>query len=284
MSEGPRSESDDLRDLAQRLLSHQHQEGQVSVELFVLRLPDVWGAVPEPPGADLLGGAVRSRRGLPTQVEAIYESEGDARSVLSRYEAALGKGGWAVFQGSGGMQGGFVPGRLGAGQSYRQGDQGPILMVAATDGGTNLTELRLRLDWDMARHLPEMRMRGRPEGAERLPPLSPPAGVPLRVGGGGGSSGSWHAQATVGTDLPVPDLETHFSRRLEQAGWTRLAGTADDVAAWSSWNLPGEGGWRGILLVLAAFKPDERFLYVRVAATDSGENGGYSTGLMSLGS
>jgi len=281
VSEGPRSESDDLRDLAQRLLSHPHPEGQVSVELFLRRLPDLWGAVPEPPGADLLGGAVRSRRGLPTQVEAIYESEGDARSVLSRYEAALGKGGWAVFQGFGGMHGGFVPGGLGAGQSYRQGVQGPILMVAAIEGGTSLTELRLRLDWDMARHLPEMRMHGRPEGAERLPPLLPPAGVPLRAGGGGGSSGSWQSQATVGTDLPVPDLETHFSRQLEQAGWMRLAGTADDVAAWSSWNLPGEGGWRGILLVLAAFRPDERFLYVRVAAADSSENGGYSTGLIS---
>jgi hypothetical protein len=83
----------------------------------------------------------------------------------------------------------------------------------------------------------------------------------------------------VETDLPVPDLEVHFSRQLETAGWTRLAGTADDVAGWSSWRLPGEGGWGGILLVLAAFKPAERFLYVRIAAGDAGD-GGYTTGIL----
>lgn len=280
MSEGPRSEIEDLGDLAQRLLSHTHPEGQVSVELFLRRLPAAWGAVPEPPGAALLGGAVRSRRGHPTQIEAIYQAEGDARSVLSRYETDLDKSGWGVFRQFGGIHGGFVPsGLAAAGQSYRQGDKGPILMVAAMEGGTNQTDLRLRLDWDMARHLPEMRMHGGPEGADRLPPLAPPAGVPLRAGGGGGGSGSWHSEATVETDLPVPDLETHFSRQLEQAGWTRLAGTADDVAGWSSWRLPGDGDWGGILLVLAAFKPNERFLYVRIAGGDAGDGGGHWTGL-----
>jgi hypothetical protein len=51
------------------------------------------------------------------------------------------------------------------------------------------------------------------------------------------------------------------------------------VAGWSSWRLPGEGGWGGILLVLAAFKPAERFLYVRIAAGDAGD-GGYTTGIL----
>ena len=56
--------------------------------------------------------------------------------------------------------------------------------------------------------------------------------------------------------------------------------TADYIAAWSSWRLPGEGGWRGILLTLGAFRPDERFLYVWVAGGSS-EEGGYSTGMFS---
>ncbi|HZC76238.1 MAG TPA: hypothetical protein VE258_00735 [Ktedonobacterales bacterium] len=61
--------------------------------------------------------------------------------------------------------------------------------------------------------------------------------------------------------------------------WSRLAGTTDDVAAWSSWHLPGQGDWGGILLILAAFKPSERFLYVRIASADAGDGGGYSTGM-----
>lgn len=273
-------DAEELKALAEKLMTHPHPEGPTSIELLLRSLPAAWANTPTPPGAELMGSALHSRRRQPTQIEAIYVAEGDSQSVVSRYEAALREGGWGVFAGFGGMHGGFVPGGLAAAhQSYRHGKEGPILMVAALEGGTAETDLRLRLDWDMARHLPEMRMHGRPEGAERLPPLSPPSGVPLRGGGGGGGSGSWHSEATVETDLPVPDLEVHFSRQLEGAGWTRLAGTADDVAAWSSWRLPGEGDWGGILLILAAFKPGERFLYVRIAAGDADDGGGHSTAM-----
>lgn len=274
-------DAEEVKALAEKLMTHPHPEGPTSIELLLRRLPTEWSAIPAPPGARLLGSALHSRRGRPAQIEAIYVAEGDAQSVVSRYEAALKAGDWAVFSGFGGMPGGFVPGGLAAAhQSYRHGNEGPILMVAALEGGTAETDLRLRLDWDMVRHLPEMRMHGRPEGAERLPPLAPPSGVPLRGGGGGGGSGSWHSEATIETDLPVPDLEVHFSRQLEKAGWTRLSGTADDVAAWSSWRLPGEGDWGGILIVLGAFKPGERFLYVRIAAGDAGDGGGYTSGML----
>src|SRR5260370_32946645 len=125
-------------------------------------------------------------------------------------------------------------------------------MVGALEGGLNLAGLPRRFDWEMVRHLPGMQRPGRAEGWERLPPLAPPAGVPLRGGGGGGGSGSWHSEATVETDLPVPDLEVHFPRQLEATGWTRLAGTADGGAAVSSWRLPGEGRWGGSVCALAA--------------------------------
>jgi hypothetical protein len=241
-------DAEELKALAEKLMTHPHPEGPTSIELLLRRLPAEWGATPGPPGAELLGSALHSRRGRPAHIEAIYTAEGDPQSALDRYDAALKESGWGLFAGYGGMHGGFVPGGLaGVHQSYRYKDEGPILMVTVLEGGTNVSDLRLRLDWDMARHLPEMRMHGRPEGAERLPPLAPPSGVPLRGGGGGGGR--------------------------------RLAGTADDVAGWSSWRLPGEGGWGGILLVLAAFKPAERFLYVRIAAGDAGD-GGYTTGIL----
>ena len=190
-----RSEAEEWKELAQKLMTHPHPEGPTSIDLFLGRMPDEWGAVPMPPGARLSGGALHSRRRQPMQIEAIFESDGDAKSVLSRYEGALTGVGWAVFE-FGGMRGGFVPGGMtGVGQTYRQGDKGPILMVAALDGGADATDVRLRLDWDMSRHLPDMHMHDRAEGAERLPALSPPLGVPLRGGGGGGSSGSWYSEA-----------------------------------------------------------------------------------------
>jgi hypothetical protein len=274
-------DADELKALAEKLMTQPHPEGPTSIELLLRSLPDEWGATPAPPNAELLGSALHSRRGRPAQIEAIFTAEGNPQSVVDRYDGALKGGGWEVFAGFGRPHGGFMPGGLAAAhQSYRYKDEGPILMVAAMEDEPVVTDLRLRLDWEMVRHLPEPPMRGRPEGWERIPPLAPPAGVPLRGGGGGGGSGSWHSEATVETDLPVPDLEVHFSRQLEAAGWARLAGTADDVAGWSSWRLPGEGEWGGILLVLAAFKANERFLYIRVAAGDAGDGGGYTSGML----
>jgi hypothetical protein len=278
------SDASAIKELAERLLTYPHPEGPTSMELFPRRLPDHWGAIPPPPGSRLVGSAIYTRRGQPSRIEAVYDADGDSQGVRDRFEAELTKSGWGVFEGFGGRPGGFMPaGLMGAGQTYRKGDEGPILMVAATDREAKATDLRLRLDWEMIRHLPEMQRHGRPEGADRIPPLQPPPGVPLRGGGGGGGSGSWHSEATVETDLPVPDLEIHFSRQLERAGWTRLAGTADDVAAWSSWQVQGDGGWRGLLLVLAAFKSGQSFLYLRIEAADPHDGGWYSSGLTAIG-
>jgi hypothetical protein len=268
-----------IKELAERLLTHPHPEGPTAFELLVGRLPDSWGAIPEIPGARLLGSAVYTRRDRPTHIEAVYDADGDSQAVLARCDSELTRSGWIEFQGFGGMHGGFVPGGLtGAGKTYRRGDEGPILMVAAMDREAKATDMRLRLDWEMIRHLPDMRRHGPPEGAERMPPLSPPAGAALHGGGGGGGSGSWHSEASVETELSIADVDSHFAKQLERAGWTRLGGTAEDVVAWSSWRVPGEGDWRGLLLVLGAFKQGEPYLYLRVEAADPDRGGWYSGG------
>ncbi len=272
-----------IRELAERLLTHPHPDGPTSFELLVGRLPDSWVAIQEVAGARLLGSAVYTRRGHPTHIEAVYDVDGDSEAVLARCDGDLTTNGWLVFQGFGGMHGGFVPsGLTGAGKTYRRGDEGPILLVAAMDREAKATDLRLRLDWEMIRHLPDMQRHGPPEGAERMPPLSPPAGAALHGGGGGGGSGSWHSEASVETSLSVGDVESHFANQLERAGWARLGGTVDDVVAWSSWQVPGEGDWRGLLLVLGAFKPGEPYLYLRIEAGESHEGGWFSSGTMAF--
>src|SRR5260370_22984799 len=129
-------DAEEVKALAEKLMTHPHPEGPTSIELLLRRLPAEWGVIPTPPGAQLLGSALYSRRGRSAQIEAIYVADGDGQAVVSSYEAALKAGGWAVFSGFGGMQGGFVPAGLAAAhQSYRQGDAGPILMVAALASG-----------------------------------------------------------------------------------------------------------------------------------------------------
>jgi len=176
-----------LRELAQRLLTHAHPEGPTSVEVLLRRLPEsVAVEIPMPPGSHLLGSVLHSRQGRPTLMEAVFDSEREPHEVVTAYEPELAQRGWNAFEGFGGMHGGFVPGGMGEGRSFRQDNKGPVLMVAASAGKAKPTDLRLRLDWEIIRHLPEMRRHGRPEGAERMPTLGPPSGIFLRGGGGGG--------------------------------------------------------------------------------------------------
>lgn len=263
-----------LKVLAERLLTHPHPEGSTSVELFVGRLPESLSAdVPLPSTVTVVGSALHSRRGRPTLLEVVTNLADDPEQVISRYEQDLATAGWQAFERFGGMTGGFVPEVIGVGRSFRRGDEGPVLMLAITTPGGGTADLRLRLDWEIVRHLPEMQRHGRPEGAERMPALRPPAGMPLRGGGGGGGGGSWHSEASVETHKAVAELLSHFDQQLEKASWKRVAGSADDVIGWSSWHLPGSGHWRGLLLVMAAFGRDERVLYLRIEADDATSGG-----------
>jgi len=281
MTDSARSGEQNLLELAERLLTHPHPEGLTSAKLIVGRLPESLAVeIPLPPAAHLLGCALHSRGGRPTLLEAIFDAAGDPEKAMPEYERELAKAGWNAFEGFGGMGGGFVPEGIGVGRSYRQGKQGPLLMVSAIAREALPAEIRLRLDWEIIRHLPEMQRHGRPEGEERMPALRPPAGMPMRGGGGGGGSGSWHSEASVETDRPVADLQSHFDQQLERAGWKRVTGWTDEVVGWSSWQLPGDGGWRGLLLVLAAFGQNERSLFLRIEAAGA-QGGGWQVRLMS---
>ena len=271
-----------VQELAQRLMRHSYPGGPTSVELFVGRLPDSIGlAIPTPPDAQLLGSVLHGRPAGPSSMEAIFEARAQAREVVAGYQLELQAYGWTVFEAFGHRPGGFTPGEMGEGNAYRLGGQGPLLMVAAINRDAAPTELRLRLDWEMIRHLPQMQRHGMPAGQERMPSLHPPAGVELQGGGGGGGDGNWSSDASVDTGMPVPQLEAHFAEQLERVGWKRIAGSADDVIGWSSWALPGDGEWRGLLLVLAAFSQKERLLSLRIQASDD-DSGGWRSGGVSL--
>jgi len=61
------------------------------------------------------------------------------------------------------------------------------------------------------------------------------------------------------------ELEAYFAKQLEGAGWGRVAGSADEFFAWSSWlvpEVPPAPEWRGVLIVLADF-PGRRSLSLR---------------------
>jgi len=253
-----------MRDLAQRLLVHGHPEG-ASVELFLGRLPDgLWGDIPLPAGSTLIGSVLYTRAGHPTSIEAVLDSGLDPGSILAVCDRDLAGSGWTAYETPGPRHGGFVPRGTADGRILRAGDQGPILVVAATARDSAPTDVRMRLDWDMPRQMASGHDLNVPSGAARMPALRPPSDIRFEALGGGGSTGRWTSDARVFTDQSVADLETHFALQLVAAGWERVAGRADDVVAWSSWQVPGEGSWRGLLLVLSAFGAGERSLTMRI--------------------
>jgi hypothetical protein len=57
------------------------------------------------------------------------------------------------------------------------------------------------------------------------------------------------SEAGATTKLSASDLEAQFAQQLAAAGWTKIARSADGPIAWSTWKVPGDGEWRGLLLV-----------------------------------
>jgi hypothetical protein len=212
-------------------------------------------------------------------LEAVFDAPGDPTTVVSSYQKELHSRGWDPVEGfPGQMHGGFIPGAAGDGIMLRRGGRGPLLMVDAVAREGTPVDLRVRLDWEMPRHLGDSRP-VRPQGFERMPSLRAPSGTDLRPLGAGGGGGRWHSEATIDTDRPIAELEHHFASQLAKSGWIRLDGRSDETIGWSSWRLPGDGGWRGLFLVVAPFGPRERSLWLAIEASeqDDDDGGGFES-------
>lgn len=260
-------------ELARRLLNSYGPE----VELLVGGLPPSLASdLPLPAEARLLGSALRFWESRRATLEAVFDTSGEPFAVLSAYERQLQELGWnAVVPFDRGVPGGFLSRRGSEGITLRRGGQGPVLRASAVAGSGQSVDLRAILDWEMPRHMDEMArhmdelQRPRQPGREPMPSLYPPPGVTAHNQGGGGSRDRQHIEASAYTDLAASVLEVHFAAQLSEAGWTRVDGRAEDAVAWSSWLLPTEGEWRGLLLVLAIFGTTRRSLWLQIEAAEA---------------
>jgi ketosteroid isomerase-like protein len=269
-----------MQRLTERLLHHSYPHGPTGVEITLAGLPPSLSDIPLPAPARVLGSVLHSRGERPIAMEAVLDADGTPEQVLAAYTGRLRSEGWTDFEPGGQIQGGFVSGRGEGGSFRRAGGDGPILVVSADAPGTGPTDVRLRLDWQLARRLPHG-PRGAPPGIERLPRLTPPSGLAFRGEHLSGSDVLWTAGAELRTGRSAAELEAHFAAQLLRESWARLSGGAHDTAAWSTWRLPGEERWRGRLVVLVV-DPNERYLMLRIESEDDdddgfGRSGGYSS-------
>jgi hypothetical protein len=262
-----------VRELAGRLLTWPDPEGPVSVDLIPVGYPD---DLP-PELVDLtelrfLGSVVRRRAATLVGVEMVFVGPGAPEAVISSYEASLLGLGWERLDQPQPMRGGFDAGGFPEMSLLVERQRSVAVVLQAVQSERGASELRVRYDPVHVHDMIANSARATRNEASMLPRLTPPPGVRLRPEGVSGGGGMWKSDARGQTEMLPMELEAHFAKQLELAGWGRLSGSADETFAWSSWLVPAvppTEEWRGVLLVLAAF-PGWRYVSVRAEMIGSG--------------
>lgn len=278
-SQGAAPQSGDpLTELAQRLLLPsyyaQQDSAKYELQLFPAALPpDPKIDLPQPAGARLVGSSLRLRNGAPASLDAVLDVPASTTDVAGLFEGELTKLGWSLAPNRGQPSGGgFMPSGMTMSRMYCKGANPPWYSVNVFQQAPAPFDVRVHIDFinpnkdaggsylGPCSPPQQMPMGG---GLNKLPVLRAPDGVVLR-GGMGGSAGNdrQSSEASATSKLSVADIASAFEQQLIAAGWTRLARSADGPVAWSTWQLPGEGNWRGLLLVHETGS-DRRSLTVR---------------------
>src|ERR1700687_395046 len=269
---GPAPETErerQLRAFANRLLSWPDPEGPATVELMPVGYP-----VELPPElvdyADLrfLGSVVRRRAGELLSIQLLFEMAGDANDLLERYERSLLGLGWQNVNQPGLHRGGFPGGdRPKTSVLVSVKKKIRVYLQSSDEGDGSL--LHVHYHPPVGGELPEDPA---PLGRSPLPRLKPPPGARITSSSSGGGGSGWSSNAVAQTEMAPMELEAYFAKQLEGAGWGRVAGSADEFFAWSSWlvpDVPPAREWRGVLIVLADF-PGRRCFSLRAEGAPGG--------------
>lgn len=267
-------EADDLRDLAERLLTHRSPDGAHHAQLLLGSLPEGL-SLPMPREGRLIGSLVR-QPGWQTDrdVEIVVEAPGSEKQLLDFYEEALRPRGWRSEPDFAPHSGGFAGAHHPMGRLLRREGGDVALLVGANPVRDGRTEVRIHSQWMPRPDLEEFRPR--PYGSDLLPTLRPPEGLHLQDQGGGGGGGSWTSSASTETEMTVSELEAIFAGQLAEAGWTRRTGAVAGPLAASTWTVPGTREHVGYLFVLEGPEPKRTNLWVRVE-TPGARGGGFAT-------
>jgi hypothetical protein len=249
------------RELAEKLLTPPYplpDGSDPSIKLYPGALPDepkVELAIP----ADmrLVGSAVRSAGG-PAGVEIVLESKLGREQARAALERGFLTDGWTAAA-AGSNTGIGDPFNMQPPLLFCRSEAGPLAFVQILGRAGQPVDLRIQVQQlpAAARDHPCAAGASQPGpmdgphkfGGGRLPMLRAPEGVGLEMMGGGGPPWRQTLEAEANTDRGVVDLEATFAEQLAAAGWNRQDGGAQGPIAWSTWSIPGDGGWRGFLLV-----------------------------------
>ncbi len=268
-------------------------------------LPEGLPDAPLPPGR-LIGSVTRIADGQLAEIQVLVDVPGRPDDVHMAFTEAAAARGWSPPSGgSSGLQGGFRSAPRPSGGLYCRAEGPASLRLSTDERVPGQTEVLLDISltgYALCGPSPAPAsvipfapatapptagfspptfappglgpgFRGAPAPpADLIPHLLPPEGVPdppevltpsALPGAGGGPLSS---QATLATELSASELEAHYARQLEAAGWVRLAGGGDHLA-WSRWQASADGAWEGLLLAFEEPGRPQRLIRLAVAAS-----------------
>ncbi|HET8522419.1 MAG TPA: hypothetical protein VFL82_04240, partial [Thermomicrobiales bacterium] len=244
--------------------------------------------LPLPPKSRLVGSFVGpsggTRPGAPPNghiVQVLIDVPTGPADALAFYERAMTERGWQQSGEWRPYRGGFTPfSALPPSRTFCQGARGPHLTATAHERPAGGASIRILVDTATPGPCAFLgRQRSIAPDIDPIPMLLAPSGVLLTSMGGGGGGDAWHSDAISETDLSIDALEAGFATQLAAGGWTPRDRRVEESVAWSTWTVPGEAGWRGLLLVVAEPTPNRRYLHVRAELDVDGQtNSGAASG------
>ena len=268
---------DDLAELAARIISPPYPMPDGSSQTATLHPgalpPNAGFDLPIPPGARLIGSVLRQRTNANPSFDTVLDVSGSADDVTSFYERELGKKGLTTPPAPQQMQPGGFQGTAGPakGSMFCKGDGLPYVSVSVFTRPSAANDVRIHFEPAQTASAqqfmgsPCSQKGGPPQGmpAQRLPALRAPDGVLLQASGSSMGGARQQSDAVATTPKTAAELESFFSQQLAAAGWTRVAGGSNTPLAFSTWKVPGDGDWQGVLIVIEMPAKDRRSLMLR---------------------
>jgi hypothetical protein len=264
-----------LEELGSRLLARRFlipDLGAPRVAFVPEALPPGLPDLPVPPGGRLVGSAMRTANR--TRIDVVMDSPDPPSAVLDFYSQALRERGWHQVEYEP-MPPLHIHPTLGP-AAFCQGQQGPWLAISIFANVSGPTDVRIRVAPEVpgrcAPRTPGPPLGWRPT-ADPLPTLTMPDAVrALDHGGGLISPTRKSSRSTLQTDMGIVELEAMFAQQLQGAGWLRTRGHVSGPLAWSSWDIPAPGNWRGLLILQQAQLSGHYRLVVQVESPDAAES------------
>lgn len=260
-----------VRRLAERLLREQ-ASGQATgarvPDLLAGRLPpDLPFHLAVPAEARLVGSLVRPPDSPYGPAEIVLDMPGLVRDVQAYLVNALVSQGWDPSPFDSGGAAGFQSAWAARSTSFCQEGTAPRLYLTIHPERTGTNDVRVTIQSGIQGPCWAVEPSGRFQSPRaRIPPLALPPDAQHQPGAMTMGTASQISGAAAITARSVADLDAYFTEQLGDAGWTRIAGRTGEWLSWSIWDVPGEGTWRGLLLVNGLPGENRRALLLRVEA------------------